>query len=261
MIKASGCIVTYNAVSTMEKKEGFINEVRNILNLTKSVEFKLYIVDNNSSDSTAEVLEKEFPNNSSLAIIANNENVGFGKAHNQVIDLVDSDFHFIINPDISIKDDVIGKMCEFFQSHEKCGMISPDIHFPNGKRQVLAKKNPKIKYLLASRLAKDRENNKLLREYGMLDSDLSKPMKIENASGCFVGIRTELFRKLGGFDDRYFMYFEDFDLARRLNKIAEIWYYPQAVVYHEWGRDSKRNGKLMRIHICSTIKYFLRWGL
>lgn len=261
MIKASGCIVTYNAVSTEEKKQGIISEIHSLLDLTKGADLTLYIVDNASSDGTAEILRKEFVGNDKIKIIANTENIGFGKAHNQVIDLLESEYHFIINPDISLKDDVIGKMCEFFEENKACGMISPDIHFPNGKRQVLAKRKPKLKYLLASRIAKNRETNKLLIEYGMLDKDLSKPMKIENASGCFMGIRTELFKSLNGFDDRYFMYFEDFDLARRLSEISEIWYYPNAVVYHEWGRDSKRNTKLMKIHISSTIKYFLRWGI
>ena len=139
-------------------------------------------------------------------------------------------------------------------------MISPDIRFPDGRRQILAKRSPKPKYLLASRLSKDREKNRLLREYAMLDKDLTKPFKIENCSGCFFGIRTKLFKELGGFDERFFMYLEDYDLARRVNEKAEIWYCPDAVVYHEWGRDSKRDHKLRLIHISSVIKYFSKWG-
>jgi GT2 family glycosyltransferase len=260
MVKASGCIVTYNAVSNEQKKKQFLREIKNLIKKTVSVDFTLYIVDNASSDNTVEILKTAFENEKSLKIISNDENVGFGKAHNQVIDLIDSDYHFIINPDIIIKDDVIGKMCSYFEHNKECGMLSPDIRFPDGRRQVLAKRNPKLKYLLASRLSKDREKNKCLREYGMLDNDMSKPFRIENASGCFVGIRSELFRKLGGFDERYFMYFEDFDLARRLSQFSQIWYYPEAVVYHEWGRDSKRNNKLRLIHMKSTLKYFLKWG-
>lgn len=259
-MKASGCIVTYNVISSPSKKKIFLREVEDLLRFTEP-DFKLFIVDNASPDGTGEYLKKEYITKSNIEVIANTENIGFGKAHNQIMDKLDSDYHFIINPDILIKDDVIGKMCKFMEQKPECGMVSPDIRFPNGNRQVLAKKNPKIKYLVASRLSSDRENNKLLREYAMLDSDLSVPQQVENASGCFMGIRTSVFKELGGFDDRFFMYFEDFDLARRLNKIAELWYCPDAVVYHEWGRDSKRNTKLMIIHIKSTLKYFLKWGL
>ena len=258
-MKASGCIVTYNAVSTPEKKKLLFEAIENITAFS-SVDFTLYIVDNASSDGTARQTEEYFKDNNSVVVIANSENKGFGKAHNQVIDLIDSDYHFIINPDIIVKDDVVGEMCSFMENKPECGMVSPDIRFPDGRIQVLAKTTPKLKYLISSRVASDREHNKNLREYAMLDEDLTKPLRTENASGCFFAIRTELFKRIGGFDDRYFMYFEDFDLARTVNGISEIWYDPKAVVYHEWGRDSKRNFKLMFIHIQSTIKYFLKWS-
>ena len=259
-VKASGCIVTYNAVSSENKKRLLFNAIKNITGFCKDVSFTLYVVDNASSDGTADEVADYFSDNPCVKVIANGVNKGFGKAHNQVMELIDSDYHFIINPDIIVKDDVIGEMCRFMQNRPACGMVSPDIRFPDGRVQVLAKRHPKLKYLISSRLASDRENNKNLREYAMLDADLTVPQKIENASGCFFGIRTELFKQIGGFDDRYFMYFEDFDLARTVDQYAEIWYDPAARVYHEWGRDSKRNFKLMFIHISSTLKYFFKWG-
>lgn len=259
-MKASGCIVTYNAVINENKKRLLFDAIANLTAFSKDVDFTLYVVDNASGDGTADEVSDYFKNNAHVKVIRNEENLGFGKAHNTVIPLLDSEYHFIINPDIIVKDDVIGEMCSFMQERPACGMVSPDIRFPDGRAQVLAKRNPKLKYLISSRLAGDRENNKNLREYAMLDEDLTVPQRIENASGCFFAIRTDLFKQIGGFDDRYFMYFEDFDLARTVYKQAEIWYDPAAVVYHEWGRDSKRNFKLMMIHIQSTLKYFLKWG-
>ena len=259
-MKASGCIVTYNAVSSERKKQLLFDAIEKLTAFSKQVDFTLYVVDNASPDGTAEAVADYFADNARVKVIANTENKGFGKAHNQALALAESEYHFVINPDIIIKDDVIGEMCRFMEQKPACGMVSPDIRFPDGRVQVLAKRNPKLKYLIASRMASDREHNKHLREYAMLDADLSVPQKIENCSGCFFGIRTALMRKLGGFDDRYFMYFEDFDLARTVAQTAEIWYDPQAVVYHERGRDSKRNMKLMFIHIASTLKYFLKWG-
>ena len=259
-MKASGCIVTYNAVASDKKKKLLFNAIENLTKFATGVDFTLYIVDNASTDGTAQQVQEHFKDNPAVRVIANADNKGFGKAHNQVIELIESDYHFIINPDIIVKDDVIGKMCAFMETKPACGLLSPDIRFPDGRVQVLAKRSPKLKYLISSRLASDRENNKNLREYAMLDKDLSVPQPIENASGCFLCLRTELFKKIGGFDDRYFMYFEDFDLARTISAHAELWYYPGAVVYHEWGRDSKRNFRLMFIHIQSTLKYFLKWG-
>ena len=99
----------------------------------------------------------------------------------------------------------------------------------------------------------------LLKEYAMLDKDLTVVQDIENASGCFMGFRTDLFKEVGGFDKRYFMYFEDADISREAAKRKRVVYFPEAVVYHLWGRDSKRNLKLLRIHIFSMLKYFIKW--
>ena len=98
-----------------------------------------------------------------------------------------------------------------------------------------------------------------LREYAMLDEDLSVPCEIENATGCFMMFRTDLFKKIGGFDKRYFMYFEDCDITRTVRKYAKAVFYPEAVVYHVWGRESKKNFKLMLVQISSMLKYFIKW--
>ena len=83
---------------------------------------------------------------------------------------------------------------------------------------------------------------------------------IENATGCFMFIRTELFREIGGFDKRYFMYFEDCDLTREVNARSRTVYYPGATVYHEWGRESKKNFRLKLIQINSMLRYYSKWG-
>lgn len=74
----------------------------------------------------------------------------------------------------------------------------------------------------------------------MLDEDGSKPFDIENATGCFMMLRTQLFLEAGGFDEHYFMYFEDCDLTRTVRQRARAVFCPYATVYHVWGRDSKR---------------------
>ena len=245
----SGSIVTFNNISTIEKT------LETIFTQTKDIDFKLYIVDNGSSDGTPEFVENNYPQ---VSVIRNEKNVGFGAGHNIIINSVESSYHAIINPDIVLKENVIKKMVDYMEENQDIGLLSPRICFPDGRDQILGKRNPRLKYLVASRLRGD-EPGKLLREYAMLDCDLSKPIQIENATGCFMLLRTEVLKKIGGFDDGYFMYFEDADISRRAAKITRVVYYPDAVVYHVWGRESKRNFKLMRIHIQSMLKYFIKW--
>lgn len=247
--KVTGCIVTYNNMRTID------DTVRSLLEFTK-LPFTLYTVDNCSTDGTPAHIRKEYPD---VHVIDNNCNSGFGAGHNKMLDIIDSEYHVIINPDIIIRDDVISKMVEYMDANPDIGMLSPCIRFPNGAPQILGKRNPSIPYLVASRL-RGKEPGKLLREYAMLDEDLTKPLDIENASGCFMLIRTSLFKEIGGFDKRYFMYFEDSDLSREVRLRSRVLFYPDAVIYHVWGRESKRNTKLKIIHIKSMAAYFGKWG-
>lgn len=230
--------------------------VKTLLGQTKGVSFELFVVDNLSDDGTAEHIKKEY---SAVRVVEPGTNKGFGSGHNVVLSELDSDYHCVINPDISISDDVITKMVEYMQAHPEIGLLSPRICFPDGRNQILGKRNPKIKYLAASRMRDESNPSAELREYAMLDEDLTVPCEIENATGCFMMFRTELFKKIGGFDERYFMYFEDCDITRTVRKTAKAVYYPEAIVYHVWGRESKKNFRLMLVQICSMFKYFIKW--
>ena len=250
-VDVSGCIVTYNNMGTLP------DTLKSIFENCDPEIFKLYVVDNGSTDGTAEFIKNNYPQ---VELIETGENLGFGKGHNRVLDKLNSKYHIIINPDITIRDDVIGIIRDYFDDHEDVGIVSPKICFPDGRLQILGKRNPKIKYLVASRMRNEKEPGKTLSEYAMLETGLDDEMDIEVASGCFLAIRSDLFKKLSGFDERYFMYFEDFDLSREVSSLARIRYFPQAIVYHEWGRESKRNMKLKTVHICSMMKYYLKWS-
>lgn len=245
----TGSIVTYNNISTIAKT------LETLFGETKDIDFKLYVLDNGSSDGTPEFIEKNYPD---VTVIRSGKNVGFGAGHNIIINQVESKYHAVINPDIVLTQNAVKKMADYMDENPDIGLLSPRICFPDGRDQILGKRNPHLKYLVASRFRGD-EPSKLLKEYAMLDCDLSKPTEIENATGCFMFIRTDVLKSIGGFDDGFFMYFEDADLARRINEVSKCVYYPDAVVNHVWGRDSKRNFKLMLVHINSMLRYFRKW--
>ena len=245
----SGCIVTHNNMLTIK------NAIDSLLENTKTENFKLYVVDNGSTDGTPDFIEKNYP---SVELIRNT-NTGFGAGHNVVIPKLDSKYHFVINPDILIKDDVITKMVKYLDEHEDIGELAPKICFPDGRIQVLAKRSPKLKYLIASRMRTEGEPSPTLSEYAMLEKDYNEVFDTEVASGCFFAVRTDVFKKIGGFDEKYFLYFEDFDLSRQIGLTHRIIFYPDAIVFHEWGRESKKNLKLMLVQIRSMFYFFSKW--
>lgn len=247
----SGCIVSYN------NKDKITNTIKSILENTKGAEFKLYVVDNNSSDGTPDEIERLFPD---VTVIRKNENSGFGAGHNEVLSFIKSKYHVVINPDILLKDDAITALCDYADEHSDVGLLSPKILFENGKEQKLGKKNPTPLYLGVHFFHKNDKPSKIMDDYCMTNKG-NEPFEITNATGCFMFFRTDVFKKLGGFDERFFMYLEDCDIARRAAEISKVLHVPSVKVYHLWERASKKSKKLLKIHIESIIKYFLKWGI
>ncbi len=250
--KVSGCIVTYN------NKDKVCRTIESLLEKTKGVNFELFVVDNNSSDGTAKLIKEKYPE---VTVIESDENKGFGAGHNKVLAFIDSKYHVVINPDIILKDDTISVLASYADKNEEVGLISPQIKYEDGRIQQLGKRSPTIRYLGTHWFHKGDEPSKLMREYCMLDEGDDKPFEITNATGCFMFFRTSVFKELGGFDERFFMYLEDCDIARRVSQKYKAVFYPMASVVHLWERESKRNKKLLLIHIESIIKYFLKWGI
>ena len=103
---------------------------------------------------------------------------------------------------------------------------------------------------------KERNNER----YTLKRADYSKVMDIPSLSGCFMFFRTECFEKIGGFDERYFMHFEDIDITRRMGDIARTVYFPDAKVIHAHAAAHKTSKKMLMIGLKSAVKYFNKWG-
>lgn len=251
MGKTSICIVTHN-----NEKE-ILKLLKSIYEFTKNINFKVYIVDNNSSDNTASLIKENYKE---VTLIESKVNLGFGRAHNLVLGKVNSVFHVILNPDIVLCSNAIGKLITYLKNNPGVTLATPKIVYPNGQVQMLPKKDPKLKYMLAGKLEKySKYFSDIRKEYTMQGKEEKQPFSIDFCSGCFMMIRTEVFKKLGGFDERFFMYLEDADLSRRARKYGKIMFVPDVKVIHTWHRESSKNIKFLLIHIISMFKYFKKW--
>ena len=246
-ISASGCIVTYN------DREKVTAAVRSIMDMTKGVDFTLYISDNGSTDGTVEAIRESFPR---VVIIENGENNGFGHGHNMVIPMLESEFHFVINPDIILTQDAISKMCLFLKENSDVGLICPKIYNEDGTEQFLPRRRPRLIYLLGGRIG---FLSKYRDIYTRKSESFTLPEEIEFCTGCFMGMRTSVFEEFGGFDERYFMYFEDADLTRTIGKKYRTMIYPDAQVIHMWERAGAKSAKYFFIQVSSMFKYLIKW--
>jgi GT2 family glycosyltransferase len=216
----------------------------------------LVVVDNGSSDGSAEYARKHAGD----AMIIMQDNVGFGGGNNSAFRAMDSEFFVLVNPDIVIRDLDLGRVEQYMADHPEVAALVGDVHSLDGSRQYLQKRFPSIDVLFLRRFGVERERFKRRMEnYEMRDMDFTKPFTVPCGTGCFQIIRRSAITEPDLFDPRYFMYFEDTDLSRRLAKQGETRYVPWIVVTHMWKRESHSSWRMTVIHASSMLKYWFKW--
>jgi GT2 family glycosyltransferase len=246
-------IVTYNNKDTIAKALHSI--------LQSTIKANVVVVDNSSNDGTREMIAKEFPQ----VTLLESANVGFGAGHNKAIHHTgyQSDFHLVMNPDIYFEPDVLETLLNYMKHKQDTGLLMPQIRYPDKRLQHLCKLLPTpfdligrrffpgfLKFLIKTRLD----------HYEMKDRDYYSEMEVPHLSGCFMMLRSDVFEKIGLFDERFFMYLEDVDFSRRIHQSFKTVYFPGTQVYHQYHKGSYKRLKHLRYHISSAIKYFNKWG-
>lgn len=223
---------------------------------------EIYILDNGN---TADYKEKNkkfllfISKYSDIKYIDLGGNVGFGKGHNKVLPLINSQYHCILNPDILFKEDVFSPIIKYMDMHPDVGMVIPNIVDKDGNRQLDYRKEPTV-FDMFIRMFGKKLFSKRFKEHTLQNNDYSKPFQVPFGQGSFLIIRSSLYKKLNGFDEHFFMYLEDADLCKRVNQVSKLMYYPYASVIHLWKKGSHKNIKLFEIHVKSMYVYFKKWG-
>ena len=250
MTDISIAIVAYN------NEEDVRNAVCSILECTAvTISRKLYLIDNSSRENSLKELEDEYQE---VIYLNPGKNLGFGAGHNYVLSRLDSRFHAIVNPDIILTEDSLSVLTDFMERME-CGMAVPRMTDEKGELQAAYRRELTV-FDMGIRMFLPFCFKKRQAYHTMQDMDYSKPFPVPFAQGSFLVIRTELFRQIGGFDERYFMYMEDADLCRQVNQRSSLWYCPDTAVIHKWERGSHKDRKLLKMHLTSMLRYFQKWG-
>jgi GT2 family glycosyltransferase len=256
MINLSVSIVLFN-----NKKNQLKKTINSFLNTNLNV--KLYLIDNSTLDDL-----KIFSNiDNRITYIFNNANLGYGKTHNIALRKSIEEnipYHLVLNPDVYFEKGVLEELYNFMESNKDVGLVMPKVLYPNGNIQYLCKLLPTPLDLFGRRFLNFGPFKKFLEKrnkiYELEFSNYDKIMEVPYLSGCFMFIRTEFLKKVGLFDERFFMYLEDTDLSRRIHMVAKTIYYPYVHIYHEYEKGSYKNLKLLSYHISSAIKYFNKYG-
>lgn len=225
---------------------------------------QIFIVDNDSGEPYLSQLRAALPEGVTLHQAGHNGGFGFG--HNKaLVTAPPSDYFLILNPDVRVHGGALEALVDFLRAKPEAGLAVPKVLYEDGRLQPLNKRNPTVLDLVLRRLpepfiAASSKIQARLAHYEMQDVGYDTPCRVEFVSGCCMMFRRSILQRLGGFDERFFLYFEDADLTRRVNCISEAWYCPQAVITHRWARASAQSAAMFRILVESAVQYFTKWG-
>jgi len=251
---------------TMESLE---RAVRTAMEAGRAHRVTVYLVDNASSPGYRSELEawlqRRVQNGScALEYLPLNGNRGFGAGHNAVIMSLESDYHLVLNPDVELAEDALSRALAIFAGEADIALLSPGVRGPAGQREYLCKRYPSVLVLLLRGFAPlpiQRLFRSRLDHYEMraMCGD-RQPAEVELAGGCFMMAPSALLREVGGFDEGYFLYFEDFDLSLRLRRHGRVLYHPEVGIVHRGGYAARKGGRHIAWFAGSAVKFFNRHG-
>ncbi|WP_428236001.1 glycosyltransferase [Gracilimonas sp.] len=233
--------------------------IANLLNSLKKAQhdfaLEIFVVDNDSGDDSVSYLKQRYPE---VNYIANEENVGFGKANNQAIRQANGEFTLIINPDTLVSEDTLDVLVNHMNENPECGaagckILNPDGTFaPESRRSIPTIWSASCKVFGLNTLFPE---SKLFSQYYLSWMGEDEAGEIPVLSGSFMFWRTDLLKELDGFDERFFMYGEDIDLCYRVQKTDyRIDYVPDTSIIHYKGESTKK-GDLRYIRIFNKALY------
>jgi GT2 family glycosyltransferase len=210
--------VSYNSQDFIEKY------LKSVLKY-KPANSEVIVLDNCSSDETARVLEDY---QDKITLIRSEENLGFAKGNNKAVNEgASGDYLFFLNPDTELTGDIFPELIKFYESDKNMGLVGTKLILPDGATQQSVKKLPTIwgafkEYILGIKHA-----------YSQYIPKGDNPQEVDCIYGAAMLIRRELFNNVGGFNEKYFLYYEDVDFCRKIKNIhKKIFYYPLVSIKH-----------------------------
>jgi O-antigen biosynthesis protein len=227
-------IISYNVKSYLRQC------LKSIYNSKINIPFEIIIVDNDSFDHSAEMVESEFEK---ITLLKNNQNYGFSKAVNQGVKIAKGDFICLLNPDALVEIKTLDILYRHLQNNIDVGIVGAKVVNPDGSLQLASKRSfPTFLIGLSKLLGLDKlfPKSKLFGKYNKTFDNENKITVVDAVSGSCMMFRKKLFQQMEGFDESFFLYFEDTDFCTRVMDAGyKILFIPKAIIIHYKGESHK----------------------
>ncbi len=227
---------------------------------------EIIVVDNGSEDESVSFLRSDFPE---ITVIDNKVNLGLAAGVNTGIAAARGQYYLILNPDMIALPGSVTTLVQYMDEHAEVGMAGGKLLSPNGKLQYSSYRfyTPMTIVYRRTPLGKTKAGKAVIAQFLMKDFNHSEVREVDWLMGACLIVRREVVKKIGGMDERFFLYFEDVDWCRRVWEAgSKVVYVPTASFSHFHQRSSD-GGSLVRIlthrptreHIKSAVKYFWKY--
>ncbi len=229
-------IVNYNV------KEFLQNLLHSISKAAANLKYEVIVVDNASDDGSVEMIKEKFHQ---VKLIENKKNLGFSKANNSGLKCASGDYLLLINPDAIVSEDTFDKMIDFFKRTLDAGLVTCKILNPDGTLQLACRRSfpgPWTSFCKVTGLSSLFPKSRLFARYNLTYLDENQTYEVDAISGSFMMFRREVYEKIGGLDEQFFMYGEDLDFCYRVQKSGyKVYYFNETQIIHYKGESTKRS--------------------
>jgi N-acetylglucosaminyl-diphospho-decaprenol L-rhamnosyltransferase len=226
----------------------------------REVRLEVTVVDNGSSDESAEMVEACFP---WATVLKNPRNVGFAAAHNQSLKEANAPYWLVLNSDAAPAPGALRTLIDFMRANPGVAVAGPKLRHPSGAVQPSRRRFPTLAtlFLESTQLQRFWPNNTVLRRYYVEDRSDDEPQEVDWLVGACLCVRASAAQQIGLFDERFFMYSEELDWCRRFRAAGwRVAYLPSAEVVHLEGGSSRLDlAARDRLFQTSKLAYAAKW--
>ncbi|MCX6779458.1 MAG: glycosyltransferase family 2 protein [Candidatus Magasanikbacteria bacterium] len=247
---------------TWNSKEKIGGQIESVQKGTVGFDWEEIIVDNASTDGTADFIKQKYPQ---IKLIANDQNLGFAGGNNQGFKQAQGDWILFLNPDMQVETGGLKKILDWLKNRPDVGLVGCKLVNEKGEfnKEAGPRRFPTVLNQLAIIFKLPKIFPGILNSYLMKGFDLSQEQEVDSVRGSFMLVRRELLNKLGwGFDPRYFIWFEDVDLCREIKRLGyKVFYTPIVSCVDFVGQSFKQRASFwkQKNFTLSMLTYFQKW--
>lgn len=238
--------------------------VEALLSQSLGSEIEIIIVDNHSHDESIGWIRARFGHESRVSILETRGNIGYGRGNNLGASIARGEYVLIVNPDNILPQNSVACLLSQLQKNPDVAIVGPALVYPDGTVRPSARAFPVLRDLFHKRLLPEQWHRSYERNMATKNDG---PVRVDWLVGACLLVRSAVFHELRGFDERFFLFFEDIDFCRRARTLGYGVLYDPTVRVHDRKQRLSEGGvlsplwkKTTRVHLVSAWKYFRKWG-